>query len=74
MTLLALAPRPGESTAPRPGESTVPLTPGPRLALVHNDLEWAANYSEIERLYIHERRKLRYVVQYMEKEHGFKAT
>ncbi|KAK5053800.1 hypothetical protein LTR84_001762 [Exophiala bonariae] len=36
--------------------------------------EWMAVYPEIERLYIRERRKLRYIMQYMEKTHGFKAT
>jgi hypothetical protein len=41
---------------------------------MYNESEWAAMYLEIERLYVHERRKLRYVIQYMEREHGFKAT
>lgn len=36
--------------------------------------DWATLYPEIERLYVRERRKLRYIVQYMEKQHGFKAT
>jgi hypothetical protein len=42
--------------------------------MTHRDVEWAALYSDIERLYVRERRKLRYVMQYMESEHGFKAT
>ncbi|KAI1625894.1 hypothetical protein EDD37DRAFT_320814 [Exophiala viscosa] len=40
----------------------------------HSDSEWTALYSEIERLYIRQRRKLRYVMQYMEREHDFQAT
>ncbi|KAF2492633.1 hypothetical protein BU16DRAFT_465981 [Lophium mytilinum] len=36
--------------------------------------DWAASYAEIGRLYVRERRKLRYIMQYMEREHGFKAT
>lgn len=31
-------------------------------------------YPEIERLYVQEHRKLRYVMQYMAQEHSFKAT
>lgn len=42
--------------------------------LVPTQNEWAALYSEIGRLYVRERRKLRYIMQYMEREHGFKAT
>ncbi|KAK5225520.1 hypothetical protein LTR72_003423 [Exophiala xenobiotica] len=44
----------------------------PQLVPTHS--QWAAMYSEIERLYVRERRKLRYIMQYMEREHGFKAT
>lgn len=60
--------------APRPRNSVTFLTPGPQPALMYNELEWAAMYPEIERLYVRERRKLRYVIQYLEREHRFKAT
>ncbi|KAK5460831.1 hypothetical protein LTS15_002894 [Exophiala xenobiotica] len=46
----------------------------PAPQLVPTQSQWAAMYSEIERLYVRERRKLRYIMQYMEMEHGFKAT
>ena len=36
--------------------------------------DWADRYAEIERLYVHERRKLRFVMQYMEQKYVFKAT
>lgn len=36
--------------------------------------DWEAAYSEIERLYFRERRKLRHVMEYMEQVHSFKAT
>ena len=36
--------------------------------------EWVARYRTIERLYVQERRRLRFVMSYMESEHGFKAT
>lgn len=48
--------------------------PRPQSALMHSDTEWAARYLEIERLYVRERRKLRYIVEFMEQEHNFKAT
>ena len=67
MTLPVLAAR-------QRGESFSSATTPSRLALVHHEWEWVARYSEIERLYINERRKLRYVMQYMEREHGFRAT
>ncbi|ETN39477.1 uncharacterized protein HMPREF1541_05701 [Cyphellophora europaea CBS 101466] len=64
MTFPTLMPR-----STRPG---VPMVPEPQRVPTH--IEWAAFYPEIERLYVHERRKLRYVMQYMEREHGLKAT
>jgi hypothetical protein len=66
MTIPILAPRPGRLLA----SNALKLQP----VLTHSDLEWAALFPEIERLYIRERRKLRYVMQLMESEHGFKAT
>lgn len=67
MTLPTLAPRPG-------GESATLVRPRPQPVLMHSDQEWAAMYPDIERLYVRERRKLRYIIQFMEKEHRFKAT
>ena len=59
--------------APRPGGAVASVTP-PEPAATHSDSEWAAMYPEIQRLYVGERRKLRYVMQYMEREHSFRAT
>ena len=51
------------------------VTPHPRIPLLQPTQEaWSAVHTEIERLYIRERRKLQYVIQYMKKEHGFNAT
>lgn len=50
------------------------VVPKPELLSSHTESEWKAAYSEIERLYVRERRKLRYVMQYMEQGYGFKAT
>lgn len=60
--------------APRPGWSGTHVTPRPQLVLTHCESEWAALRPQIERMYIQERRKLRYLMQKMESEHGFKAT
>ena len=58
-----------------PGSSAATeAVPESRTVLTHNDLEWAALYPEIKRLYVGERRRLRRVMQYMESEHGFEAT
>jgi len=59
---------------PRPGGVIVSIAPKPQVVMTHSDVEWAALYPDIERLYVRERRKLRYVMQYMESEHSFKAT
>ncbi|KAF2790138.1 hypothetical protein K505DRAFT_377733 [Melanomma pulvis-pyrius CBS 109.77] len=60
--------------APRPNWPVASTASKPHLVLTHSDSEWAAFYPEIERLYVRERRKLRYVIKYMESERGFKAT
>lgn len=60
--------------APWPGGVVASIAPRPQPLLTHSDVEWAALYPEIQRLYVRERRKLRYVMQCMESEHGFKAT
>lgn len=60
--------------APRPRDAATFVTPEPRQKLMYSEPEWAAVYPEIKRLYIYDRRKLRYIMQYMEREHGFKAT
>ncbi|EPE32440.1 hypothetical protein GLAREA_07573 [Glarea lozoyensis ATCC 20868] len=67
MRLSILAPRPG-------GEPVTLIVSRPHSAQVYDESEWATAYPEIERLYIRERRKLRYIIQFMEKKHGFKAT
>ena len=63
-TLLPLAP-----SADSMGGCTVPA---PRPMPTNDD--WTALQHEIEKLYVRERRKLRYIMQYMETKYGFKAT
>lgn len=60
--------------APRPSWPVAFIAQKLQPVMTHSDSEWVALYPEIERLYVRERRKLRYVMQYMESEHGFKAT
>lgn len=57
---------------PRSSRPVAPAVPVPRAMPSQHD--WAAAYPEIERLYVRERRKLRYTMQHMESEHGFTAT
>ncbi len=67
-----LAPRPAAINAAAPGNA--PPQPARQLARTHSDAAWAAAYPEIERLYVRQRRTLRHVMQYMEREHNFSAT
>ncbi|KAK4948599.1 hypothetical protein LTR10_012603 [Elasticomyces elasticus] len=60
--------------APRPSEPVACIATKTPPVPTHSDSEWAALYSEIERLYIRERRKLRYVMEYMERKYDFEAT
>lgn len=63
------------SLPPLAPSSEQPVTPcAAKQQHVPTPEEWEESYSEIERLYIRERRKLRHVMQYMEEVHGFKAT
>jgi hypothetical protein len=55
---------------PRPATTSTMST----TATQHTELEWAAVYPHILRLYVHERRKLRYVVTFMEQKYNFLAT
>lgn len=64
MTLPLLVPKPR-----RPDSCTAR---GPQRTPTHD--EWTALCPEIKHLYVHERRKLQYIMQYVEREHGFKAT
>jgi hypothetical protein len=72
-------------TAPQPSQALPILAPRgyPRplttrsvslLPEQHTDKEWAAVYPHIVRMYVVERRKLRYVMTRMEEEFQFKAT
>lgn len=61
------------SLAPRPGVEK-PAVGKIDLPIHHSDKEWDAVYVHIERLYVHERRKLRHVMETMETEYNFKAT
>lgn len=40
----------------------------------HTEAEWDAVYPHIQRMYVIERRKLRYVIDKLAREHDFKAT
>ena len=64
MTLPWLLPRPSRHVTPYP---RIPSSPPTQEA-------WSTVHAEIERLYVRERRKLQYIMQYMKKEHGFDAT
>lgn len=57
---------------PRANEQTVPTMPGPQIVPGPDD--WATVYPELEMLYVHDRKKLRFVMQHMERKYGFKAT
>lgn len=50
----------------------VPATLEPQLA--PTPYEWGEHFPIIKRLYADERRRLKYVVAYMEREYDFKAT
>ena len=52
-----------------PSRRTVPA-PQP----IPRNSDWGTLRSEIERLYVLERKKLRYIMRYMETKYGFKAT
>lgn len=76
-----LAPRPSgrlvadTATATTTATDNMPLLqPERQLSRTHSEAEWTAAYPEIERLYVRERRKLRHVMQHMEREHNFSAT
>jgi hypothetical protein len=60
--------------APRLSCLGASIAPKPKPVQMHSELEWAALYPEMERLYVRERRKLRYVMQCMASEHDFNAT
>ncbi|KAF2641857.1 hypothetical protein P280DRAFT_479121 [Massarina eburnea CBS 473.64] len=57
---------------PRPGRLDLSPAKEPQRVLTQD--EWAAMYSELERLYVRERRRLRYIVLHMAKTYGLKAT
>jgi aspartate oxidase len=62
---------------PRPTSQTieVPDSPDPKSFIKQNTKDrWLDMYPHIERLYIRERRKLRHVMSYMEREHHFIAS
>ncbi|KAK3386472.1 hypothetical protein B0H63DRAFT_136898 [Podospora didyma] len=71
MKLPVLAPRPASHrclSVIASGDHQPPEVP------THTESAWAAMRPEIERLYVVERQRLRYLMRYMEKEHGFKAS
>ncbi len=53
---------------------TAPVKTERVLEIQHGDKEWRAVYPHLERMYVRERRKLRYVMAKMEDTYGFKAT
>ncbi len=60
--------------APRPSRPAASVAPKPQPMPLQSDSEWAAVYLAVERLYVRERRTLRYVMTCMERTHGFRAT
>ena len=56
------------------GSTYLNLVPTIYLETPRSDADWAPFYSEIERLYVRERRKLRYVMNFMETEYGVRAS
>jgi hypothetical protein len=67
--LAVLARRPAKPDDGRETASTKPC-----LSKQRSESEWAAVYPHIQRLYVHKRRKLRYVMEYMEEKYNFQAT
>lgn len=70
--LAVLAPRP----VPTSSNNAARVTASQRSAVpeYHTAAEWAAMYPYIQRMYVQERRKLRYVMRHMEEKYGFRAT
>lgn len=70
--LPTLAPRPVATSS----NNAATVAASQRSALVerHTEAEWATMYPHIQRMYIQERRKLRYVMGHMEEKYGFRAT
>lgn len=68
----ALAPRPVATASNN--AARVAANQRSVLAERHTAAEWTAMYPHIRRMYVQERRKLRYLMQHMEEKHGFKAT
>ena len=66
-----VAMRPLVSSNVRP-PSPSPSEPGP--GAVPGPTDWAVLYDDIERLYVRERRKLRYVMRFVEAKYHLKAT
>ena len=64
---------PGRIVASR---ETVPLLPVAQTKHLRlpSFQDWTTMYDDIERLYLHERRKLRYVVAFVETKYGFRVT
>ncbi|KAK9364495.1 hypothetical protein V1509DRAFT_50041 [Lipomyces kononenkoae] len=67
--LAVLASKPTDSHRTR---ETTSATPAQHKA--HSELEWAAMYPHIQRLYVYERRKLRYVIAHIKEKYNFYAT
>lgn len=65
------------SHAPLASKSALNTRPPPKkptLSIRHSEEEWEVVRPVIERLYVRERRKLRYVMEIMKEKHNFKAT
>jgi hypothetical protein len=57
---------------PKPGHGS-PDSSGPHSPIRHSDEEWEAVYPHIRRMYVLEGQKLRYVIDKLAREHGFKV-
>ncbi|KAF3804974.1 hypothetical protein GCG54_00005719 [Colletotrichum gloeosporioides] len=69
---------PGQRTLlPRMPQSDTPMSPASACAALpiqHDEKEWTAVYPIIERMYVRERRSLKYLMREMEKDYNFRAT
>lgn len=70
--LAVLAPRPVSASSNNAVRAAASQRPA--VAEYHTAAEWAVMYPHIQRMYVQERHKLRYVMRHMEEKYGFRAT
>ncbi|KAK2772877.1 hypothetical protein CKAH01_13781 [Colletotrichum kahawae] len=72
--LVAAGQRPLLPRLPPSGTPMCPASACVTLPAQHEEREWAEVYPIIERMYVRERRSLKYLMRTMEEDHNFKAT